>query len=429
MTTSQRAAPERRLRWPRRPDWLDGSVLWASLLVVGVGFAQYGITAVLGDVATAFGEVPPGASAVGRVGLSATALGIGLAVIRLAGAGSLLAASLADRHGRRRLVLIAVGGGVALTVAGALSPAFWVFVALAALARPLLSGTNTIVGVLVAERASTADRARALALVQASYAVGSGAVAVLRGVLGGLSFRVVLAASAVWLLVLPAAARRVEEPDLYRRAGGARVRLGRLRRSLWRRLALMGMPGIATGLVTGPALTYLFVYGENVRGQSAGFMALLVVVAGPVGLLGLLAGRWLADRSRRVGATLSTTLFTVGAWVTYSGPVPALVGGYLATVLAGAMVGPAVGALMAEVFPTTSRSTATGWIQALGVLGSVTGLALFGILAEVLGDFGTAATVLFLPALPIALVYLRLPRTGDRELDEGPEATRSSEAG
>lgn len=378
------------------------------------------MTTVLGDVATEFGTVPPGAEAIEKVGLSGTALGIGLAVIRAAGAGSMLAAAAADTLGRRRVLLVAVTAGLLLTVVATGAPTFVLFVGLVALARPLLSGTNTIVGIVAAERTTTAGRSSALAYVQATYAAGSGLIAVLRGVFDGLDFRLVLALSGVGLLLLPLLFRRIEEPAIYARAvtGRARPRFAAVDRRFWGRLALLAVVGIATGLVTGPAFTYLFVYGESVLGQSAGFMAVLVVVAAPVGLAGLLAGRWLADRGRRAAAAGSTALFALAAWVTYAGTVPTLAGGYLAAIFAGGMMGPPVGALLAETFPTDDRGAATGWVQGIGVAGSVAGLVLFGVLGDALGSFGGAATLLYLPVVPIALLYLRLPETVDRELDE-----------
>lgn len=406
----------------QRPGWLDPSIVRAAVLVVGVGYAAFGVTAVLGDVAVAFGEAPAGARPIDRIGLSGTALGIGLAVIRLAGAGSMVAAALADRYGRRRVLLVAAGVGLALTVAAAGSPGYWIFVAVVALARPLLSGVNSVTGVLAAERVATADRAKALAFVQASYAVGSGIVAVLRGVLGDVSFRTVLAASAVFVLALPLLARRMEETALFQRVestrGRVRRRLGAVPAAVRPRLLLMATLGLSTGLVTGPAFTYLFVYGERVLGRSPGFMAVLVVLAGPIGLGGLLVGRWAADRHRRWSAASATAVFGLAGWVTYQGSVVALTGGYLAGIFAGAMMGPAVGALLAEVFPTSERGTATGWVQGAGVVGSVLGLAAFGIVGEITGSFTLAAGVLFLPTVPVALLYLRLPHTGDRELDD-----------
>lgn len=404
---------------PRR-GWLHPTIVRAAILAVAAGYAQFAVTTVLGEVAVTFGEAAGEDPLATEVGLSTTTLGLGLAVIRLAGIGALFASALADRHGRRRLLLGLVGAGLALSTGAAVSPSFWVFVAIAAAARPLLSATNALVAVVAAEETTTADRSRAMALVQAAYALGSGIVAVLHG-FAHLNFRVIFALSLVPLCLLPILARRMEEPPLYRRLGpGERPSIpGAIDRSLWGRLAIVTGLAFMAALVTGPSLTYLFVYGENVLGAAPSYMSTLILVAGPVGLAGLLLGRWSADvLGRRLAAGGATVLMVAAAVLTYGGSVPLLTAGYLLLVVAGAAFGPSGGALLAEVFPTEWRATANGWATALGVIGAVVGLATFGALADVLGSFSRAGMVLWLPTLPFVVLYARLPETRHLELDE-----------
>lgn len=405
--------------WRRRRGWLHPTIVRAALLAVAAGYAQFAVTAVLGEVAVAFGETATADPLAEEVGLSTTTLGIGLAVIRLAGIGALLGAALADRHGRRRTLLVLVGGGLALSTGAATSPTFWAFVAITAAARPLLSATNALVAVVAAEETATRDRSRAMALVQAAYALGSGLVAVLHG-FTPLGFRAIFSLSLIPLVLLPLLARRMEEPPLYRRVGAAHPTgvPGAVERSLFGRLAIVTTLAFAAAIVTGPALTYLFVYGENVLDASPSFMSTLVLVAGPLGLVGLLLGRWAADAvGRRLAAGSATVLMAVAAVLTYAGSVPLLATGYLLLIVAGGAFGPSGGALLAEVFPTTARATANGWATAAGVLGAVTGLAAFGGLADLLGSFSQAAMMLWLPTLPFVILYARLPETRHAELD------------
>lgn len=412
-------------RTPRR-GWLQPTVLAVAATALAAGYAQFAITTTLGDVAVVFGEAASAEAVAQQVGLSASTLGVGLALIRLAGLGSLLAAASADRYGRRRVLLVVAAVGLAVTALAGASPSFWAFVALAALARPMLSGANTLVGVIAAEETSTAQRSRAMALVQASYGVGSGIVAIAHGWWDGEAFRAVFALAGVGLVAVPLLGRAIEEPPVFRSAGPATGLPGRVDRGLVPRLALIGSITAATGLVTGPALTYLFVYGENVLGAAPATMALLVLAAGPVGLVGLVVGRWAADhlgrRPAAVGATVALAVTAVGA---YSGSFSALAAGYLLHIAAGGALGPAVGALLAEVFPTRARATANGWVIAVGILGSVAGLAAFGGLADAFGSFATAAAVLWTPVVPVAVLYARLPETRFVELgDDEPAGER-----
>lgn len=183
-----------------------------------------------------------------------------------------------------------------------MSPSFWWFVAILALGRPLLSATNAVGAVISAEQTTSADRSKAIALVGAAYAVGSGMVAILRGVAAQqLGFQGVFALALVPLALLPLLGRYLQESDLYRATEGnpeRRPRLpNRVPRKLLGRLVLVCVLGFGMGFVTGPANTYLFVYAENVLGVDPAVMAVLVVGAGIFGLGGLLVGRWAADRT------------------------------------------------------------------------------------------------------------------------------------
>ncbi|HEV3498385.1 MAG TPA: MFS transporter, partial [Actinomycetes bacterium] len=297
----------------RLHGWRHPAILAVAAATIAAGFAQFGATTALGDVARAFGEAGEGASTVARVGLSGTTLGIGLAIVRLASLASLPLAALADSHGRRRMLLGCVGGGLAITALAALSPGYWWFVALFAIGRPLLSATNAIAVVVAAEETETRDRAKAIALMTAGYGIGAGLTALIRGAAGeGLGFRGLFALALVPLAAIPLLARHLEEPDRYQRLRAAEdpelaaarpAVLGKVRADLRPRLWLLAVLAFAIAFVTGPMNTFLFVYAENALGMSRATTAAMVLAAAPAGLAGLLIGRWAADRlGRRVTA-------------------------------------------------------------------------------------------------------------------------------
>lgn len=403
-----------------RPGWLHPTIVTAALLAVLSGAAQFGVTAVFGDVAIAFGEATSSEVAE-TVGMSATTIGLGLALIRLAGAGSLVGASLADRLGRRRVLLAAIVTGLLLTLVAAAMPGYWLFVVVIALSRPALSTVNAVSIVVAAEETTTRDRTWAIAFVGAAYAVGSGIISILRGVGDGLGFRATLAIAAGGVVLVPLLARRLEEPPLAEHViieeHHVPTRLGAVPDHLRGRLALACVLIGAIGLLTGPVFTYLFVYGENVLGATSGFMAVLVLAAGPAGLVGMLIGRATADRfGRRSTSAVSTVLMAAFALLTYTGSIAGFAAGYLLTITASAAFGPASGALLNELVPTSHRGTANGWVTLTGVVAAVVGLATFGLLADVLGGFDVAARWMFLPIVPLVLLYRRLPETLGREI-------------
>jgi MFS family permease len=445
----------------RLHGWRHPAILAVAAATVAAGFAQFGATTALGDVARAFGQAGEGASVAAKVGLSGTTLGVGLAAVRLASLASLPLAALADGLGRRRVLLGCVSGGLAATALASLSPGYWWFVALFALGRPMLSATNAIAGVVAAEETDSRDRAKAIGLVTAGYGIGAGLTALVRGVAGDeLGFRGLFALALVPLAATPLLARRLEEPDRYQRlraaaaagpaqsgpsgpaaasaagaaasgqaapaaAGDPRLAaarppvLGRVPSGLRPRLWLLAALAFAIAFVTGPVNTFLFVYAENGLGMPRSSTAAMVLAAGPVGLAGLLVGRWAADRlGRRVTAAGTQAVVALAGMLTYSGSRAAVAGGYLLAVLVASAYAPSFGALGAELFPTGARATAAGWLVAAGVVGAVAGLVAFGLLADALDSFATAAVLICAPVILTCLLFARLPETRGLELEQ-----------
>lgn len=404
----------------RRPGWLGPAVLGAGAISAASGFAQFTVTAVIGDVAAGFGTAGASTDVLREIGVTGTTLGVALALIRLAGLAALPATALADRLGRRRVLLTALVVGLALTAASGGAPTFWIWVALVTLARPWLSTVNAVAGVLAAEETASKDRTAAIALISAAYGLGAGAVAVLRTVLADDAWRPAMLLSAAALLVVPLLARLVRESPIFigvRASGPAMGRLGAVPPAQRRRLLLLAAITAGMGVATGPGFTYLFVYGERVVGASSGTMSLLVLGAGPTGLVGLLAGRWAADRLGRRPTIAVAMVATAGSVaVAYSGTFTALAVGYLVGITVSAAFGPAMGALVAESFPTSTRSTATGWLGGAGVLGAVAGLAAYGMLVDTMGGFGPAAMLLMVPVIALVPLLAGLAETRGNEL-------------
>lgn len=404
--------------------WRDPAVLTLAGFTFAAGFSQFGVVAALGDVARGFGQVGDGRSISDQAGLSGTAIGVGLAVIRLTSLLALPLAALADRVGRRRTLRWCAAIGLALTAVTALSPTYAVFVVVFALGRPFMSATDTVSGVAAAEQTTADQRARALALVAASYGVGAGLVAVLRGLAGDtLGFRAVLGLALVPLVGVLLLGRHVTETDRFRVAAASGERpvpvLGAVAPPFRRRLLVLVGVMFAISMVTGPANSFLFLYAENVLDLSSATTAGLVVLAGLTGLSGLLLGRAGADRiGRRPTVAVAVVAVPLAGAVTYSGSVSAAAVGYLAAVLLGSAFLPAMGALQTELFPTPVRAAVAGWLLAASVLGAFTGLLLFGLVADAGDRFGLAAAMVFFPTALAAALLVLVPETRGRELED-----------
>ena len=412
------------MRELRRPGWLTTPILAVSGLSVASGLAQFSVTAVIGDVAAAFGEVNDGGDLTAQIGLPATTVGLALALIRLTSLAALPVSSVADRSGRQRVLVALTVVGLGLTTFAALAPGFWWYVALVALARPALSGVNAVAGVVAAEETRTKDRSAAIALITAAYGIGAGLIVVGRAALGELAtFRVVTAAAIVPLLLLPLIVRGTREPRIARDRLREDGMLGAVPRPYVRSVAVLSALSGLIALATGPAFSYLFVYGERVLGMSSGLLALLVVLAGPAGLVGILLGRAAADRiGRNLAAGVSMAGTGAAAAWAYGGTDTRLAVGYLLAITASSAFAPPTGALGAELVPTRTRATLAGWITFAGVLGAVIGIAGFGALADATGGFDSAARTLGIVTALGAVGFLALPETRGVELEDLEDA-------
>jgi MFS family permease len=401
--------------------WSDRAIVAVAITALASGFGQFGVVAALGDVSTQLGHVAHGASIADKVGLSGTQLGAGLAVIRLASLGSLPLIGMADRLGRRRVLLAVTIGGLGMTAVAAGSPGYWWFVVIFALGRPLLSATNALAELMGGEETASHDRAKAIALVAAGYAVGAGLSAIVHSLASGsLGFRGICALAIVPLVVVYALRGWIEEPSRFMVAEAAADHptpvLGAVGPRFRKRVLCLCLIAFALSIITGPANSFVFLYAQDVVHQAGYWTALMVVMAGAAGLVGLVAGRSLADRVGRrptcmlamVGAALSATL-------AYTGSRPALLVGYVCGVLSGAVLAPAVGSLLTELFPTSVRASVTGWWVTAGVLGAVVGLVEFGAVADVGNRFAEAAAITFLPMALAAGLFLLVPETRDKE--------------
>src|SRR6516165_9717414 len=404
--------------------WSDRAIVAIALIALASGFGQFGVVAALGDVSTQLGHVTTGSSIADKVGLSGTELGIGLAIIRLASLGSLPLIGIADRLGRRRVLLTVTIAGLALTAVAATSPGYWWFVVIFACGRPLLSATNALAEVMGAEETGASDRAAAVALVSAGYAVGAGLSAIVHSLASGvLGFRGICALALVPLAMVWVLRGWVEEPSRFTAAEASADHptpvLGAVGPRYRGRVVILALIALTISIITGPASSFVFLYAQDVLHQPGYLTALMVVLGGACGLVGLLAGRWSADHvGRRPTCAVAMVSAALSATLAYSGSRPALLVGYGLGVLSGSLLAPAIGALLTELFPTSVRASATGWWVVSGVVGAVVGLVAFGAVADVGNRFALAAERTFLPASAAACLFWLLPETMGRE----PEA-------
>jgi putative MFS transporter len=154
------------------------------------------------------------------------------------------------------------------------------------------------------------------------------------------------------------------------------------------------------------------------RGWQPGQYSLLVLTAGILGVFGnVIAGR-LGDRfGRRVVGCAFVGAFPLLAFSFVSAPGSwiILAWGFLVFSLTASTV--IMRAFATELFPTSYRGTATGWVTVMETVGSASGLLLVSAGMRAGLPLGSALALVSLLALIGAAVILTFPETGSRELE------------
>ncbi len=360
------------------------------------------------------------------LGIAEHEIGLLSAVIRAGVLLALGAGVLADRYGRRRLLMATITGYSLTTLASAFAPSPYVFTAVQCLGRAFLYAETAVAIVVVTEELGARDRGYGLGLLGALGALGHGVAAI------GLSvepylpwgWRALYALGALPLLGLAWLRRNL--PETRRFEAGASIAHG-----LWHPVIAFfsAYPGRAAGLFA-VAFTADFAAGaagglmvktlQELHGWPQTRVTLLYILGGVLAIAGnQAAGLWSDRVGRRpvlaallcLMAVAFAGFYNLRGWVV----IPLWIVQVFA--LQGATV--LVRALGSELFPTSYRTTASSARLLAATLGGSAGFVLESYLYGVFGSHAAAITAL-LPACPIAavLVFALLPEPAARELEE-----------
>ncbi len=348
---------------------------------------------------------------------SKTDQGATLAAVRIGVLGALALTALADRHGRRRVLLACAGAGCVIAALSGLAPNLIALGGAQTLVRGLATAGGILVVIVAAEEMPAGSRAFAITLISAAGAFGAGLclMALPLADVGEWGWRLVLGAAILLLPIVRRVSRHLPESRRYNTAHAEVGMTGHGRR-FW----LLAVSSFLLALFTAPASQLLNEFLRNEQGFSALRITMFSLITNTPGGIGLVVGGRLADnRGRRLvgavgvfGGTLLTVLMVLlGGWPMW--------GLSMAGAIVGAMVVPALGVYGPELFPTALRGRANGIISILGVTGSVIGLATAGYLSDRWNGLGPALAVLAVgPLLMAGLVLAAYPETAHLELED-----------
>lgn len=349
------------------------------------------------------------------------------AITRVGAVLALVAATLADRYGRRRILLGALVGLCIASAVSAVAPSFVVFTAAQALVRSCVNAAVIVGGIAVVEEAPEGARAFAVSMLALASGAGYALSVILLPFadLGRNSWRVAFAVSALTILVIPAIARQLKETSRFQALAQRTSERGRFRevfdRAYGRRLALLAAIGFLSNVFSAPSAQLTNRYLGHQRGySSSGIAQFKAVTTGIPGLIGiLLAGRLTESRGRRPVAIAGLLVGTVLTMVFFVGSGPLIWIMSSVAVIAAASGALSVGTMDAELFPTEVRGTANAVLLITGVAGSVSGLVVAGLLSDQLHDLGLGIALCgAAPILAALFLIPRLPESSGRALDD-----------
>ncbi len=352
-----------------------------------------------------------------------TAQGVVFGVVRIAIVIALGALALADRRGRRPLLLWSGVAGCAMTFVGGLSPNLWFLGGTQLIARGFSTALGILIIIVATEEMPARSRAWAASVLALSAGLGAGmAVWILpvadTSVRG---WRAIYFVAALGIAVMVWAGRRL--PETRRFAEGLKhppVLSAADRERRRNRLILLAVSAYLTAMFFIPASSFQNDFLRDERSFDAtGITLFTIVTSTPIGI-GVLTGGYLAESRgrRRVGAVGLTIGTVCTTWAFFSSGTGLWVATLAGNVL-GAMAIPALAVYGPELFGTHDRARANGILVTGGVLGSATGLLVAGFLSDRWGDLGLPLLLLASgPLIVVALVLTVYPETAGKELEE-----------
>ena len=355
------------------------------------------------------------------LGVSIATFGLGVAVIRLGALGGVPVLRVADRLGRRVVLIGSLAAFTVLTGLTALAWAFAVFVVLQTLARVFLATEHNLASLVIAEEIRADRRGAALSVLGWLSTTGPALVAILLLVvpLTPLDWRLFYVVALGPLLIVAWLRRRLGETQAFVVAATAE----RIQLSFWPHvgrehhgnLARICALVAACGAVQTPAFLYAADLAQDQYDWEARF-TLVVLASGVATAFGFWLGGRASDRIGRRPAlgggllltALSTTLLFTEAQALFAP-------GWFALVASYACLNAVVLAYLAELFPTEVRATLTAFALAGQIVSGSVGLVLVAVFE---GATGSSAVLLAMGGLlvPVLVLLRRLPETAGADV-------------
>ena len=334
--------------------------------------------------------------------------------------GSLMLARLADRVGRRLVILGALILAPIFSAGAALAPTATAFAACVIIVSALLGGSVSSAIVLLAEELPVKQRARGQAAAALASAIG--------GVLGYLIIPALLAWNYSWrwllapsvtglLLVVPVAWMLPTQSKWASAASSGTAKHSHVYdifHPIYRRRAIALLSCAAIDTIAGTAVNgWLYFEAVSILGLSPASASTLVVTGMGVGMIGFPLGAWASERFGRVptvawvggAAWLGAFAFYLGPPGFVRWPLIWLAVAYCWFKVASDVMTVGANSAATELFPAALRTTMIGWQSITAAAFSMLAQVLIAALIGPLGGLARVIRIMALLGIPSAIVF------------------------
>ncbi len=398
--------PRRRWWWPKEVVAAETSNLIALLGTIGMMAGYMGV--VIGQTIT---------FAARDFGVEDDAQANTLAAIRIGVLLSLVFLGLADRRGRRVVILWFALIACLFTALGAVADGMFSLGASQMVSRGLVTGLITLITLATTEEVPASSRAMAVGFATLTTGFGAALVVWVTPVadISTGSWRIAYLVPLLFLPLLWWVARRLPET---RRYVAAEVHDAPAPIN-WRRFALVASTAFITLAYLSPASQLRNEFLTDDQGYTATQVSLFQLLVSLPATASIPIGGFMADRFGRrwwgagalaVGSIFSAISFQSSGWVLW---VTSGIG-----VSASASAIPALRGYQTELFPTRARGRVGGMIDTVGVAGSALGLVVVGQLTAQMALGRAIGTMALAPMIVAIIIVVGFPETAQRELED-----------
>lgn len=394
--------------WWSPPDRLDaraaGALAACGMFAVIGGFLAGMLSISLTFVAADFG-----------VGVSSQALV--LSIVRIGALATFIGLWLADRRGRRPLVIATFLLAAVASALTAAAPSLAVVAVLQTACRGLAVVGILLLPIIAVEEVPAGSRAYVTGILAMAAGLGGGAVIAMLPLADAApwAWRLIYLSALITIPATLAVGRAIPESRRFEALTRQPARHAAVQRS---RLVVLGVAILLINVFQAPVSQLQNEFLRDARGFTASRITLFIVATNVLGSVGIVVGGELADRrGRHRVATVGLLGFAIGNAAMYAtSGWPMWAWSTVGSAIGAALV-PTFGVLNPELFPTARRGGASGGLNIVGVVGSVAGLLVAGTLIDRWG-YGATFGLLAVGPLLVILLLGALPETAGVPLEE-----------